>query len=69
MILDRQLDESTVKDDEMDGFMLHLQNEQKEAIIKEEPSLHIYSSKDVDMWAVLIIVLMHFVCLVVCLTW
>ncbi|KAK9188746.1 hypothetical protein WN944_020151 [Citrus x changshan-huyou] len=47
--LNRQLDESTVKDDEMDGFMLHLQNEQKEAIIKEEPSLHIYSSKDVDM--------------------
>ena len=34
---------------EMDGFLLHLQNEQKDAIIKEEPGLHIYSSKDVDM--------------------
>ena len=36
----------------MDGFLLHLQNEQKEAIVKEEPNLYIYSSKDVDMWAV-----------------
>lgn len=34
----------------MDGFLLHLQNEQKEAVIKEEPHLHIYSSNDVDMW-------------------
>ncbi|EEF47552.1 DNA polymerase alpha subunit B [Ricinus communis] len=47
--LNRQLDESTVQNGEMDGFLLHLQNEQKEAIIKEEPDLHIYSSKDVDM--------------------
>lgn len=47
--LGRQLDESTVKDAEMDGFMLHLQNEQKEAIIKEEPGLYIYSNKDVEM--------------------
>ncbi|KAJ0037797.1 hypothetical protein Pint_23659 [Pistacia integerrima] len=47
--LNRQLDESTVKNAEMDGFMLYLQNEQKEAVINEEPGLHIYSSKDVDM--------------------
>ncbi|XP_050207491.1 uncharacterized protein LOC126656912 [Mercurialis annua] len=47
--LNRQLYESTVQNDEMDGFLLHLQNEQREAIIKEEPNLHIYSSKDVDM--------------------
>jgi DNA polymerase alpha subunit B len=33
----------------MDGFLLHLQNEQKEAVVKEEPDLYIYSSKDVDM--------------------
>ncbi|XP_031269797.1 LOW QUALITY PROTEIN: DNA polymerase alpha subunit B [Pistacia vera] len=47
--LNRHLDESTVKNAEMDGFMLYLQNEQKEAVINEEPGLHIYSSKDVDM--------------------
>ena len=46
---DRQLNEPTVQNAEMDGFLLHLQNEQKESIIKEEPGLHIYSSKDVDM--------------------
>ncbi|PON82786.1 DNA polymerase alpha, subunit B [Trema orientale] len=47
--LNRQLNEPTVRNAEMDGFLLHLQNEQKESIIKEEPGLHIYSSKDVDM--------------------
>ncbi|XP_037497770.1 DNA polymerase alpha subunit B isoform X2 [Jatropha curcas] len=47
--LNRQLDESTVQNAEMDGFLMHLQNEQQEAVIKEEPNLHIYSSKDVDM--------------------
>ncbi|GMN49155.1 hypothetical protein TIFTF001_018320 [Ficus carica] len=47
--LNRQLNESVVQNAEMDGFLLHLQNEQKDAIIKEEPGLHIYSSKDVDM--------------------
>lgn len=47
--LNRQLNESTVHNDEMDGFVLHLQNEQKEAIIKEEPGLHAYSIRDVDM--------------------
>ncbi|CAO2829420.1 unnamed protein product [Amaranthus hypochondriacus] len=47
--LNRQLNESTVYDAEMDGFLLHLQNEQKEALIKEEPGLHVYSIRDVDM--------------------
>lgn len=47
--LNRLLDESTVRNAEMDGFLLHLQNEQKEAVVKEEPDLYIYSSKDVDM--------------------
>ncbi|KAJ4839405.1 hypothetical protein Tsubulata_016860 [Turnera subulata] len=47
--LNRQLDESVVRNGEMDGFLLHLQNEQKEMVIKEEPNLHVYSSKDVEM--------------------
>ncbi|KMT07540.1 hypothetical protein BVRB_6g151510 [Beta vulgaris subsp. vulgaris] len=47
--LNRQLNESTVQNAEMDGFLLHLQNEQKEALIKEEPGLHAYSIRDVDM--------------------
>ncbi|XP_034700051.1 DNA polymerase alpha subunit B [Vitis riparia] len=47
--LNRQLDESVVGNALMDGFLLHLQTEQKEAVIKEEPHLHIYSSNDVDM--------------------
>ncbi|KAK4763658.1 hypothetical protein SAY87_013096 [Trapa incisa] len=47
--LNRQLNESTVHDAEMDGFLLHLQNAVKESIINEEPDLHVYSSKDVDM--------------------
>ncbi|KAI6686661.1 hypothetical protein NL676_032574 [Syzygium grande] len=47
--LNRQLSESTVQDAEMDGFLVHLQNNVKEAVIKEEPNLHVYSSKDVDM--------------------
>ncbi|KAL9226298.1 hypothetical protein vseg_002128 [Gypsophila vaccaria] len=46
--LNRQLSETSVKDSEMDGFLLHLQNEQKEALIKEEPGL-VYSNRDVDM--------------------
>lgn len=46
---DRRLDEPTVKNAEMDGFLLHLQNEQKEAIVKEETGLHMYSINDVDM--------------------
>ncbi|XP_010250838.1 PREDICTED: DNA polymerase alpha subunit B isoform X2 [Nelumbo nucifera] len=47
--LNRQLSGSLVQNAQMDGFLLHLQNEQKDAIIKEEPNLHIYSSNDVDM--------------------
>ncbi|KFK41171.1 hypothetical protein AALP_AA2G094900 [Arabis alpina] len=47
--LNRQLIEQTVKKDEMDGFILHLQNQQKEAIMAEESGLHIYSNRDVDM--------------------
>ncbi|XP_052184323.1 uncharacterized protein LOC127796292 isoform X2 [Diospyros lotus] len=43
----RQL-ESTVQNAYMDAFLLHLQNEQKEAIIKKEPGLHLYSN-DIDM--------------------
>lgn len=47
--LNRQLNEATVQNAEMDGFLQHLQNEQKEVVIQEEPDLHFYSSKDVDM--------------------
>lgn len=49
LIHDRQLDESTVRCAEMNGFILHLQNEVKEAVTKDEPDLHVYSIKDVDM--------------------
>lgn len=49
-VLDRQLDGSVVQISQMDGFLQHLQNEQKQAVIKGEPDLHIYSSKDVDMY-------------------
>lgn len=44
---DRQL-ELTVKNAYMDAFLLHLQDEQKEAIIKKESGLHFYSN-DLDM--------------------
>ncbi|KAA3453291.1 DNA polymerase alpha subunit B-like isoform X1 [Gossypium australe] len=47
--LNRQLDESVVKDAEMDGFLGHLQNEQLGASAKKDPGLHMYSFKDVDM--------------------
>ncbi|XP_077227230.1 DNA polymerase alpha 2 [Tasmannia lanceolata] len=47
--LNRQLSGSTVQDAHMDGFLSHLQNEQLDSLIKEEPSLHIYSSNDVEM--------------------
>ncbi|XP_010415340.1 PREDICTED: DNA polymerase alpha subunit B-like [Camelina sativa] len=48
--LNRQLLDQTVNKDEMDGFVLHLQNEQKESIMREEESgLHLYSNRDVDM--------------------
>ncbi|OMO81428.1 DNA polymerase alpha/epsilon, subunit B [Corchorus olitorius] len=45
----RQLDEPVVKDEDMDGFLGQLQNEQVEAVVKKEPGLHMYSCKDVDM--------------------
>ncbi|KAF5746492.1 putative alpha DNA polymerase [Tripterygium wilfordii] len=47
--LNRQLNEPTVQNSEMEGFLLYLQNEQRDAVIKEEPGLHIYSIHDVDM--------------------
>ncbi|KAB2031853.1 hypothetical protein ES319_D05G332800v1 [Gossypium barbadense] len=47
--LNRQLDESVVKDAEMDGFLGHLQSEQLGASAKKDPGLHMYSFKDVDM--------------------
>lgn len=49
-VLDRQLDGSMVQIEQMDGFLQHLQNEQEEAVIKGEPDLHVYSSKDVNMY-------------------
>lgn len=33
----------------MDGFLSHIQNDQKESIIKEEPNIHMYSSNDIDV--------------------
>ncbi|CAJ2668014.1 unnamed protein product [Trifolium pratense] len=47
--LNRQLDEPTVQNAEMEGFLLHLQNNVKEDIIKEETGLHLYSIGDVEM--------------------
>ncbi|KAK9276274.1 hypothetical protein L1049_005805 [Liquidambar formosana] len=46
--LNRQLNEPTVQNAQMDGFLLYLENELKEAVIKEESHLHVYSSNDVD---------------------
>lgn len=68
----RQLDESIVQNGEMDGLLLHLQNEQKEAVVKEEPNLHLYSSKDVDMWAVYSVTwcgAIYLICLVILFVW
>ncbi|XP_073224975.1 uncharacterized protein [Cicer arietinum] len=47
--LNRQLNEPTVENAEMEGFLIHLQNITKEDIIKEETGLHLYSIKDVEM--------------------
>ncbi|KAI4343365.1 hypothetical protein L6164_010722 [Bauhinia variegata] len=47
--LNRQLNEPIVQNAEMDGFMLHLQNEQKDAVNKEKTDLHIYSTRDEEM--------------------
>lgn len=49
VIFDRQLDEPIVQNAEMEGFMLHLQNNVKDDIIKEETGLHLYSIGDVEM--------------------
>lgn len=47
--LNRQLDDSVVRNAEMDGFLLHLQHEQIEMAVKDEPGLHSYTYKDVEM--------------------
>ncbi|KAF6156904.1 hypothetical protein GIB67_000444 [Kingdonia uniflora] len=47
--LNRQLSGSEVQNAHMDGFLLHLQNEQRDAVIKEESYPHVYSSTDIDM--------------------
>ncbi|KAK7387567.1 hypothetical protein VNO78_28462 [Psophocarpus tetragonolobus] len=49
--LNRQLNEPIVQTAEIDGFLLHLQNQKKEDVIKEkeEAGLHIYSIGDVEM--------------------
>lgn len=47
--INRQLFDQTVKKDEMDGFLLHLQNQQKQSIMAEDSGLHIYSNRDVDL--------------------
>ncbi|TKY47740.1 DNA polymerase alpha subunit B [Spatholobus suberectus] len=49
--LNRQLNEPTVQNAEIDGFLLHLQNQKKEDVIKEqeEAGLHTYSIGDVEM--------------------
>lgn len=47
--LNRQLSRLMVESSHMDTFLLYLQNDLKERIIKEEAQLHVYSSNDVDM--------------------
>ncbi|XP_057738472.1 uncharacterized protein LOC130955598 [Arachis stenosperma] len=47
--LNRQLNEPTVQNAEMDGFLMHLQTNKKEEVIKEESNLHSYSIRDVEM--------------------
>ncbi|KAK9108413.1 hypothetical protein Syun_024424 [Stephania yunnanensis] len=47
--LNRGIDGMVVHNAHMDGFLLYLQNEQKNAMIKEEAYPHLYSSNDVDM--------------------
>lgn len=46
----RQLSGLKVEYAHMNGFQSHIQNEQKENMIREESRLHIYSSNDVDMY-------------------
>ncbi|XP_057431377.1 uncharacterized protein LOC130724206 [Lotus japonicus] len=47
--LNRQLNEPTVQNVEMDGFLMHLQNNMKEDVLMEEAAWHSYSIKDVEM--------------------
>ncbi|XP_020571946.1 DNA polymerase alpha subunit B [Phalaenopsis equestris] len=47
--LNRQLNGLRIEASHLDGFLTHLQNDQKERLIKEEPNIHIYSSNDIDM--------------------
>ncbi|KAM2018383.1 hypothetical protein ACFX1T_021332 [Malus domestica] len=47
--LNRQMNGTVVRDVEMDGFLGYLQEQKKVAIEEQEPNLHIYSSRDVDM--------------------
>ncbi|XP_031474526.1 uncharacterized protein LOC116246801 [Nymphaea colorata] len=47
--LNMQIAEGVVQDSYMNGFLLFIQNEQKESIREEEPYLHTYYSNDVDM--------------------
>lgn len=42
-----QLDESVVRNAQMDGFMIHLQQKVRDAVVKEEQNLHVYSILDV----------------------
>ncbi|PKA50073.1 hypothetical protein AXF42_Ash021104 [Apostasia shenzhenica] len=48
--LNRELTGLDIESSHMDGFLSHLQNAQKERLMKEEPHLHIYSSNDIDMF-------------------
>ncbi|KAG0455005.1 hypothetical protein HPP92_024297 [Vanilla planifolia] len=47
--LNRQINRLKIEKSYMDGFLSHLQNDQKEKIMKEEPNLHVYSSDDIGM--------------------
>ncbi|CAM8912938.1 unnamed protein product [Rhodiola kirilowii] len=46
--LNGQLDESVVYNAQMDGFLIHLQDEVRDAVVKEKQHLHVYSILDVD---------------------
>uniref|UniRef100_A0A7N0ZY30 DNA polymerase alpha subunit B n=1 Tax=Kalanchoe fedtschenkoi TaxID=63787 RepID=A0A7N0ZY30_KALFE len=44
--LNRQLDEPVVYNAQMDGFLIYLQDELRDAAVKEEQQLHVYSMLD-----------------------
>ncbi|KAJ1396991.1 DNA-polymerase alpha/epsilon, subunit B [Sesbania bispinosa] len=48
------LNGSTVQNAEMDGFLLHLQNNKKEDVIMEEAGLHTYSIRDAEIYWLLL---------------